>query len=77
MARRFPAIEGAIREFIEAQKMFFVGSAPRENSTASGPARDQNLPTRKEPAKPRWATRPVELGGTHSVLLAPQAFSTI
>ncbi len=28
MASRYPAIEGAIRVFIEAQKMFFVGSAP-------------------------------------------------
>lgn len=28
MGKTYPAIEGAIKEFIEAQQMFFVGSAP-------------------------------------------------
>src|SRR5271155_1188063 len=28
MGTTYPAIEGAIKEFIEAQQMFFVGSAP-------------------------------------------------
>ncbi|MGA3294631.1 MAG: pyridoxamine 5'-phosphate oxidase family protein [Candidatus Acidiferrales bacterium] len=28
MATKYPAIEGAIKEFIEGQQMFFVGSAP-------------------------------------------------
>jgi len=28
MAKKYPAIEGAIKEFIEGQQMFFVGSAP-------------------------------------------------
>jgi len=32
MGRRYPAIEGTIREFIEAQRMFFVGTAPLDVS---------------------------------------------